>query len=60
MASMVFAGFLACTLAGGMAIAQGNGNGQGNGKGKGTTNIRTIREKTAVMCNTVSRRMTAK
>jgi hypothetical protein len=35
MASMVFAGFLACTLTGGMAIAQGNGNGQGNGKGKG-------------------------
>jgi len=32
---MIFAGFLACTLAGGIAVAQGNGNGHGNGKGKG-------------------------
>ena len=35
LANMIFAGFLACTLAGGIAVAQGNGNGHGNGKGKG-------------------------
>ncbi len=32
-ASMIFAGFLACTLAGGIAAAQGNSHGNGKGKG---------------------------
>jgi hypothetical protein len=31
----LFAGFFACALAVGPAMAQGNGNGHGNGKGKG-------------------------
>ncbi|GAC1631711.1 MAG: hypothetical protein NVS9B14_03950 [Candidatus Acidiferrum sp.] len=31
----IFAGVLACGLAGGAALAQGNGHGHGNGKGKG-------------------------
>ena len=33
LASMIFAGVLACTLAGGTAMAQGNSHGNGKGKG---------------------------
>jgi hypothetical protein len=33
-ASMIFAGFLACTLAGGMPVAQGNGKAKGHDKKK--------------------------
>lgn len=33
-ASMIFAGFLACALASGMAVAQGNGKGKGHNKKK--------------------------
>jgi len=32
-ASIIFAGFLACSLAGGAAMAQGNSHGNGKGKG---------------------------
>src|SRR5437660_12556257 len=32
-AGMILAGFLSCTLAGGVAIAQGNSHGNGKGKG---------------------------
>lgn len=33
LARVIFAGFLVCSLAGGVAMAQGNGHGNGKGKG---------------------------